>query len=1005
MCTMVRAMALVGLVGALGLADAMTGSLHAQTTGSIRGQVTQAGGLRPLSDVQVHVPGTGRGVLTDAEGSYLIPNVPVGEQVVRAELIGFGSAEQTVTVTAGQTVTLDIELSAAAIGLDEVVVTGTAGGQQRRALGNTVSTVRGSESVDRAIVPNVQSLINGRAANVVIQPGTGMVGSGSRVRIRGASSISLSNEPLLYVDGVRVDNAVGVGPTVQAFGSGVISRMNDFNPEDIESIEIIKGPAAATLYGTEASNGVIQIITKRGRVGAPVFNFTMRQGFAEFANYEDRVPTNYWRNPDTDQIESLNLAESENARGTPLWETGHQQNYSLSVSGGSEGAQYYLATDMDREKGVEPSNHLTRFSARANVTVFPHEDVEIQGNLGYTSGHTRLACEAGCGGVPWGAFYSTPANLNENLPETAPPRRGFRSHVAELYWQFEDFQDLGRFTGSARINHRPASWFNHRLAIGTDEVREDNQSITERTPLFEVFSPGSTGGKSVSRRDVSNNTIDYSASVDLEATTDLQSTTSLGAQYYRSFSKFVSASGSDFVLPGLRAINATADRNSGETYIENTTVGVFGQQQFAWKGRLFLTAALRADDNSAFGENFDLVYYPKLSGAWVISEESFFDVPFVNTLRLRGAYGQSGRQPAAFSALRTFRTLAGPNDVSTVSPEDAGNPDLGPERGAELEVGFEAGLLNERVGLEFTYYNARITDAIISRAAPPSLGFPGEQFVNLGEMKKSGFEVLLTATPIQRSNLALELTATVGRNDSEVVDLGDNPRLVTDATFGVEHRVGFAAGGWFHHKLVAAELDAEGDYIRSSLMCETETGGSRPCYNEAGELDADRVYLGRTLPLYEGAFSATLTLFDRVRVYGMVDYKTDHLKWDHNLRVRCSLFNVCIESVDPANYDPVTVAAYQNAGTFGATYINDASFAKLREVSIAYDVPSSFIQRLGFSRASITVAGRNLATWTKWDGIEPEAMFLSGARAGYAQVEQNALPQLRQFATTINVSF
>jgi TonB-linked SusC/RagA family outer membrane protein len=1002
-----RVAAVLGLAGALALGEAVAVSeVAAQATGSIRGRVTQSGGLRPLADVQVFVPGTGRGVLTDSDGNFLILNVPVGDRIVRAELIGHSPAEQAVTVTAGQAVTITLEMATAAIGLDEVVVTGTAGGAQRRAIGNVVGQVRGAETLDRAIIPNVQSMINGRSPNVVIQPGTGMIGSGSRIRIRGASSLSLSNEPLLYVDGVRVDNAQGVGPTVQAFGSGVISRLNDFNPEDIESIEIIKGPAAATLYGTEASNGVIQIITKKGRVGEPQFNFSMRQGIAEFANYEDRVPTNYWRNPGTGQIESLNLAKSENARGTPLWETGHLQNYSLSVSGGSEGARYYLAGDFDREKGVEPTNDLSRFSTRANVTVYPHEKIDIQGSLGYTSSRTYLACEAGCGGVPWGAFYSTPEFLNENLPATAPPRRGFRSFVAELYWESDDFQDLGRFTGSAQINHRPNNWLNHRLTIGTDEVREDNQSITERTPLLLVFSPGAVGGKSISRRDVSYNTLDYSASANLDVNASLTSTTTLGAQYYRRLTKFVSVSGSDFALPGLRAINATATRSGGETFEENVTVGVFAQQQFGWNNRLFVTGAIRADDNSAFGENFDLVYYPKASATWVVSEEDFWDVPFVSTLRLRTSYGQSGLQPSAFAALRTFGAVAGPGDGSVVTPQDAGNPDLGPERSKELEAGLDVAFLDDRLSLEFTYYTSRTTDAIVSREAPPSQGFPGFQFVNVGELKKNGIEVMLRGTPLQRENVALELTATLGRNESEIVDLGDNPRLVTDGTFGVEHREGGPVSGWYHAKLVDAELDAQGRFIRSSLMCETESGGSEPCYNAEGTLVADRVYLGRTLPLNEGSFSGTLTLFDRVRLYGMLDFKTGFKKWDHNLRVRCSLFNVCMENVAPLEADdPVEVAAFQNAGTFGATYIRDASFAKLREVSIGYDLPASFIQRFGFSRASITVAGRNLATWTKWDGIEPEAMYLSGTRGGNAQVEQNALPQLRQFATTINVSF
>ncbi|MGH7447444.1 MAG: TonB-dependent receptor plug domain-containing protein, partial [Longimicrobiales bacterium] len=434
-----------------------------------------------------------------------------------------------------------------------------------------------------------------------------------------------------YVDGVRVDNAQATGPTVQAFGSSVISRWNDFNPDDIESIEVIKGPAAATLYGTEAAKGVVHIITKKGRIGTPVWTFSMRQGASWFQDAEDRMYVNHWRNPVTGQVESLNLITSERANGIELFKTGHLQNYSLSVSGGSEGARYYVGGDFDREQGIEPTNRMRRMSGTANITINPHPKVDVQTRMGYVGGRTYLSCEAGCGGVTWGSYYSTPANLNENLPATAPPRRGYRSFTREAYYESVDFQDLGRFTGSLQVDYRPTTWFSNRFVFGTDEVREDNQSFTERSPVIQVFSPGQTGGKSVSRRDVSYNTVDYSGTLSFAPLESITTQTSVGAQMYRRFTKFASASGSDFALPGLTAISATAIRGGAETYEENSTIGGYVQQQVGWRDRVFITGALRADDNSAFGENFDLVYYPKLHGTWVLSEEPFFGLDQVST--------------------------------------------------------------------------------------------------------------------------------------------------------------------------------------------------------------------------------------------------------------------------------------------------------------------------------------------------------------------------------------
>lgn len=973
--------------------------------GPVGGVVVSEQTLRPLEGAQVQVLGTERGTITDARGRFLIPGLSGPEVTLRVIMLGYRTAQQTVRVG---DVNARIVLSETAIELDALVVTGTPGAVQKRAIGNAVATIKAADVLDLAPAPTFQALVNARAPNVVILPGTGMLGSGARIRIRGASSLSLSNNPLIYVDGVRVDNEQATGPAVQAFGSSVISRWNDFTPEDIESIEIIRGPAAATLYGTEAAAGVIQIITKKGRAGRPVWNLTLRQGAQWFANAEGRVPTNYWRNPQTGEVESLNLVQLERERAErgeiarPIFTTGRVQGYHVNVSGGTQELSYYIGADYDNQTGVEPTNRLRRFSGRTNLSLRPSPTWDLAVNLGYTTGRTLLSCEAGCGGVTWGSYFSTPANLYVQTP----PRRGYRSYTSDAYWElFENFQDLARFTGSIQVNHRPTPWFTQRLTAGIDEVREDNESITENSPMLAIWAPGSLGGKTVSRRDAIYHTVDYSASASLAVTDALSSKSSLGLQYYRKYFEYVTAEGSDFALPGLRAVSATARRNAYETFVENVTVGLYVEQQFGWKDRLFLTGALRADDNSAFGDEFDVVYYPKASVAWVVSEEPFWKVPFVNTLRLRSAYGQSGQQPSAFAAVQIFGAATAAGDVPTVTPAAMGNPKLGPERGEEIEVGLEAGLFDDRLGLEFTAYDKRTKDAILTRRVAPSTGFPGEQDVNAGEIKNQGFEAMMRGRVLDRENLDVDLTLSRSHNTSEVLSLGGEESLVV-STFGVEHRVGYPVGAWFHRRIVSAELDPTTGKVKpGTMMCDAGPGKAPvPCFTGT-TITAPMVFLGQTLPKNEGAVSTTLTLFERVRLYALVDFKTGFRKWDHVLRVRCSLFNLCRENMYPTEYDPVTIAAYQNADRFGAAYINDASYAKLREVSASYTLPAAWVQRFGASRASVTLAGRNLYTWTKWTGMEPEAMFLAGARGGFVQLEQNHLPQLTQFVTTVNVNF
>ncbi len=960
--------------------------------GSVGGVVVSGDTQRPLPDASIEVVGVGRGTFTNQNGRFLLLGLTGEEVALRISLLGYKTSN--VTVRVGE-VDLRLQLSPSAIELDRIVVTGTPGEQTRRSLGNTLSTVDAAKISEVAPVNTLSEFINGRAAGVTIINTTGMVGGGERVRIRGASSFSLSNEPLVYVDGVRVNNDQATGPVNQAFGSRSISRWNDLNPADIESIEIIKGPAAATLYGTEASNGVVQIITKRGRAGAPRFDLSVRQGANWFADPQGRLWTNYYDVGGDGTIESIDIVDREHAAGRDIWRTGYNQKYDLSMSGGVDLVRYFLSGNWENNEGVEPDNAAKKWGLRANVTVTPSEKWEIRGNVGYVTGKTTVALEAGGGGATWSTYFARPDRLDT-------PRRGFYSGTPEAYQALWDsWQDLDRTTTGFTLNHRPFERFSQRLTFGFDHTREqDNELMHHDEAWLYFFSDAAFGYRETQERNVDYTTVDYAATYELPLSENLESSTSAGGQLYRRLIEMVYAYGEAFPTPGLTSIRATTqNRAADETSVENTTIGLYVQEQLAWKNRLFLTGAVRGDDNSAFGVDYNFVTYPKVSAAWVLSEEPFWSIDYVNTLKLRGAYGESGQQPDAFVAIRTLRPVPGPDNVGTVTPDNLGNPDLGPERGTELELGFDAGLFSDRMGVEFTYYHQKTNDAILLREIAPSTGFSGSQWVNAGEIRNSGIELLVRGTPWETERHSLDVTFNLATNSNEVVSLGNvtDENFISAGTY-LRHEIGYPVGSWFSKRVVSADLGADG--IATNLMCDNGTGGSEAC------ADAPEVFMGRTSPSTEGGLGSTLTLFNNLRIYAQLDFKTGFTKLDGNYRVRCYFFSECRENWFPTEFDPAKIAEIQAAGTYAGAILDESDFMKLREVSLGYTLPAEWAARLGARTASITLAGRNLYTWTKFGGLEPESTFNGGTRGGsFSLWEQNVLPQLAQFVATFNVSF
>jgi TonB-linked SusC/RagA family outer membrane protein len=985
---------------------------------TISGTVLAEGSQRPLSGALVSVDGqTGTEATSDASGRFRLTGVTGTTVTVSVRALGFRPASQSVTVG---TTNVRVVMSERAIELNQVVVTGTAGGEQLRSLGTSVATVNVADVAQKTTIPSVDALLNGRTPGVVILPGTGQVGAGANIRIRGIGTFSLSSQPLVYVDGIRVDNQTGTGNATQAFGSGVISRLNDFNPSEIENIEVLKGPAAATLYGTEAARGVINIITKKGAAGGTKYSFQAQGGSNWFQDAEGRIPTNYCVQPTPTQcvnsnavagpLLGLNVVKQEEARGTPIFRTGDIRNYSGNVSGGTPLFRFFASGELSNAEGAEITNSRDQKSVRTNLNITPNTKIDISTSVGYIYSHTQTSCEAGCGGAMWESMYSNPANLPQFCAAGdvgCTYVRGFQSTPPIAYNQEYYAQNLNRLTASATLQYRPFSWMTHRLAIGTDLNMEDNPTsvpyITNDTAAY-FWGASAKGYRFHNQHQATYDTYDYTGSLNFNPTSTLSSKTSLGVQYYTRRDQFIQGEGDFFPAPGLETIGSAGTKvGLTDGWSGNNTLGYYAQEQVGWKDRLYLTLAARVDNNSSFGKDVKWVGYPKASISYVASEEPSiraFLPDLVNSLRLRAAFGASGQQPALNTALQTLSPVAGPGGQGVLTPNTLGNENLKPERVEGLELGFETGMFSDRVGIDFTYYHDRSKDAILSRGVAPSSGFGvNNQFFNAGQITKQGIELGLKGQIINGRDYSWDVSATLGTHSSNIDRLNGRDTTIDNGSYS--HRVGYAPFDWFSYKVLSATYDPT---TRRAInaMCDNGKGQPTPCLNANGGVIAPKVFLGNSLPSTEGAFTTTFRFLRSFSLYAMADYATGYKRLDNNLRIRCQIFYTCTEYLQPENTDPRKLAQMQTSGTLREFVINDSKFMKLREVSLSYEAPERFAARVRAKQAGFTFAARNLHTWTPYTGLDPESEFVSG---GNVNIDQAHVPQLTSLVLTLRLSY
>ena len=927
-----------------------------QATYTITGRALDDVSNAPLVGVQVSIQGTRFGGLTNAQGRYsIVAQLPAGQYRVEAQMIGRQTVTAPFTLGDSRIVAVpDFTLRSVALSLEEVVVTGTAAPTARRAIGNAVSTVEGA-SVNEATAVTIDQALQGKVAGATITSNTGTPGGGVSIRLRGTGSIVAGAEPLYIVDGVIIDNN---GDQQINFGyrSNPSNRLADLDPSDIERVEILKGAAAAALYGSRANNGVVQIFTKRGRAGRTQFTAETR-----FTNSQLPKEIDFAMTP-------VNLDGTPVQRFDPqdlIFRSPWSNDTYLSLSGGSDETQYYLSGNYTNEKGIMIGSDHTKLNVRMNLDQRVNRWLSLGAGANFVRSNTNLVIngEQGFGGLLTAiVFTPTTLDISARDPQTGllvNTLAGPFPNPLLVVENWETPQENNRFVGSFSAKANPFSTLRLNYTLGFDRYElETGLSIPRGDPNSATGSATSTNRRNM----LINN--DLTASFDYGLGESIRMTTSAGMNHtYQRLDQF--NLGASDLVPFTTLVRG-AVQSASEAQIEAVTLGYFGQQQVAFGNRLYLTGALRMDASSTFGADERWQAYPKLSGSWVVDEESFFESgpDWFSALRLRAALGYAGNQPplgSAYTRVPRYTSTTNVTRLGLVPQGSPGNPDLKPERQREWEAGFDASFFNERLGAAVTYYDKYTTDLLLSRPFTPSAGY-GSVLDNIAELSNKGWEVELSTVNMNRSNFGWNSKFIYSRNTNKVERLEGDPFFLGYTNLVAE---GYSLG---EHILPAFMRDEAGNIVEDDI-------GPRlalPCPETTPEcplINSNKRVAGSPWP----DFTASLVndfRFGNFNASVLLDGSFGGKLWNQTQRIQ-DIF-AAGPLYDRLLRGEITAAQRTRHQSIWENYLEDASFIKLRDLRVGYSTDADWLRNVGASRMQLELVGRNLVTWTDYTGYDPE---------------------------------
>lgn len=1011
---------------------------------SIIGRVTAVETGEPLLEVRVLLVGTALSAVTSQDGLYALRNVPLGPQTVRVLRVGYIEQRKATTVGANATVGMDFALERTVVRLEEIVSTAT-GSRPREELGNAVSTISAPSIVQAAPVTNLQEVLSSRVPGVTVQTGQ-QTGSGGRVRIRGHSSLNLSNDPIYIIDGVRLSSDAGSSNLFT--GGSQPNRVNDLNPEEIENIEIVKGPSAATLYGTNAGNGVVVITTKRGRAGT-----TRWQTWVEGGVLRDRTnyPLNYTiagHSPGQTAYRECTL--SVVASGTCIMDsvrtysplrdpdatpvgTGFRDQVGISAAGGNDAVRYFVTGEREQETNVltlpeferrrmrleglpirehtNRPNALKKYTTRVNLNAAPTSNLDLSISSGLISSDTRFVTESnatvGLGSQIYGGKgyrdNGTVSGLEPGVPSA--PLSGYRAWTPGFTFQEKNQQRVTRIITSTAADWRPFSWMQNRATLGIDYANRWDTNLNLRGEGPPINSTYRLGFAYDSRAAIRNLSFDVGSTSTWRPKDWMAVRSTVGAQYNDYYREENEALGEE-LAPGTQTPNAASQPDVATSTVLSKTLGFFIEEQVGMRDRLFITGALRTDQNSAFGTDFQNVVYPKLSVSWIASDESFFPaLAWLDQLRLRTAYGKSGVQPGSNDALRTFGGLLANyrgSDLPALVYTAIGNKDLQPEQSAELEGGFDIRLFR-RANVELTFYRKETENALIDAIIAPSAGAATQVRRNIGAVSNKGFEALLSAQVFDLPQVGMDLTFTYAANGNKLVTMGkDAAGNPLPPVIGTNTRAqpGYPLFGFWAQPILGWE-DKNGDGIITYNIDDN--------LNEIF-IGRDTVFRAYSTPRFTAAFVPAVDLLNRtLRITSLFEYKGGHKYYNNTERIRCASRQNCNGLMNPeASFEEQAMAIahlVHPSRTLDGFY-QPGGFVRWREFGVMYTVPPELARRyMRADRATVNFAARNLRLWTKYRGLDPEIDFAAGNSGNGAPSEFQTMGTPTYFILRLGVNF
>lgn len=1034
----------------------VAGAVMAQDR-TITGTVTGKDDGLPIPGVSVKIVGTTTGTSTDANGKYAL-KVASGQAGIEISSIGY----LTQIIPIGSSNVVNVGLVTDTRQLGEVVVTAMGITRSAKSLGYAVTTIKGDE-LNKARETNVINSLAGKVAGVRVTSQSGTVGGSSKIIIRGASSFnsgSTSNQPIFVIDGLPVDNGAPQVNTITtssvpqgSAGSDYGNRAGDLNSDDIESVTVLKGAAATALYGARAKNGAIVITTKKGKKGEGSFSFNSstrfdnalklpdfqndyaqgNQGVYNSDNSLNSPNVNGW-GPKISDVQDMQFTNYLNQRVTlqaypdnvkDFYNTGKTYINSLAFEGGGESGDYRFGFTNTTQNGIIPNEKLRKnvLTVNAGRTIIPGLDIRTNVNYTRTAADGRPVQSSNNPSVLQSIVYGLPRTLDVNVLKNnyVDPITGQQITLTSArngnnpYWvvnnnNFSNVVD--RVYGNGIVTYKPLSWLSISDNLGTDFYNEYRKGVTRQGTIGSLT--GDFYAANIYNRIINNDLI---ITADHKLTEDLSLKVIAGYNVFENFYRRDLTDAQQLTVDGLYNYSNAASVVTTNTSNKKRIQGVYGDVGLSYKDYLFLNVTGRNDWSSTLPVSNRSYFYPSVSSSFVFSEV----IPksdWFNYGKLRASYANVGSDTDPYQGMFTYSPISAAfaqygygstfpfNGVLAFSsPATIPNLNLKPQNQASYEIGTELRFLNNRVNLDLTYYNTKTTDQIVSLPLPQSTGFSAA-LKNAGSVKNTGVEVTLGLIPLKTTDFTWNLDLNWSRNQQRI----ELPPELSSYSL---------ASGW------------------SGLSIKAETGKSFGIYGTAWQRDGSgnlvidpatglrliqsEQRLGNMSPDWLGGISNTFS-YKGASLSFLVDMRKGGVIFSNtasSLRVNglaketlLNRGNVFIDKgVNPngsVNTTPVTSmqdywAQYGTTNT--EANIFDASYVKLREVRLSYQLPQSFLQRnlKFFKSAEIGVEGRNL--WIIHDNvphIDPEANFF-GSDSVAEGVEFNSVPSTRTIGFNLRV--